>query len=306
MRQLALALAIVIAAAGLSQPAPAASADIFDRVEHGYADHDGVRIHYATLGRRGRLVVMIHGFPDFWYTWRDQMRVLSHRFRVVAIDQRGYNLSDKPTGVDQYNLLTLAGDVAAVIHSLGEEHAVIVGHDWGGAVAWTFAALAPQMTDGLIILNLPHPRALMRELRNNPAQQAASEYARQFQDPNTQLNLPPEALAFWVVDPTARERYVEAFRRSDYTAMLNYYRANYPRAPYDDPPIPDITVPVLMIHGLADPYLLPGATDGTWQWITKPYTLVTVPGAGHFVQQDASTLVTRQMSQWLATAPLLH
>jgi pimeloyl-ACP methyl ester carboxylesterase len=301
------ALALAALAALLAPaPAPAGAMDVFDRVTHGYADNDGVRIHYASLGRRGRLVVMIHGFPDFWYTWRDQMRVLAPRYRVVAIDQRGYNLSDKPSGVEQYSLAALAADVAAVIRAAGETHAVIVGHDWGGAVAWAFAALYPQMTDGLVILNLPHPRALIRELRTNAAQRAASEYARQFQEPGSLLGVPPEALAVWVTDPTARSRYVEALQRSDATAMLNYYRANYPREPYDDPPFPNLDVPVLMIHGLGDQFLLPGATDGTWQWITQPFTLVTVPGAGHFVQQDASPLVSRQMKLWLATAPLKH
>lgn len=298
--------ALVVLLAAPPPPANGAAVDIFDRVSHGYADNDGVQIHYASLGRRGRLVVMIHGFPDFWYTWRDQMRVLAPRYRVVAIDQRGYNLSDQPDGVDAYNLVALVEDVAAVIRASGETHAVIVGHDWGGAVAWTFAALHPEMTDGLVILNLPHPRALTRELRTNAAQRAASEYARQFQDPGSQLGVPPEALAGWVNDPVARRRYVEALGRSDATAMLNYYRANYPREPYDDFPFPNLDLPVLMIHGLADPFLLPGATDGTWQWITQPFTFVAVPGAGHFVQQDASALVSRQMKLWLATAPLKH
>lgn len=301
-------LVAALAALVLLAPAlpAAATSDVFDRVDHGYADNGGVRIHYATLGRRGRLIVMIHGFPDFWYTWRDQMRVLSHRFRVVAIDQRGYNLSDRPAGVEAYTLATLAGDVAAVIRASGEEHAVIVGHDWGGAVAWLFAILHPEMTDGLIILNLPHPRALYRELRDNPAQRAASQYARDFQAPGSHLAVPPAALAVWVTDPAARARYAEALGRSDPEAMLNYYRANYPREPYDDPPLPDVQVPVLMFHGLADQFLLPGGTDGTWQWITKPFTLVTVPGAGHFVQQDASALVTRRMAHWLATEQLAH
>src|SRR5512144_1416695 len=98
--RLALALAVLVAVALPSRPAAGGAVDVFDRVAHGYADHDGVQIHYATLGSRGRLVVMIHGFPDFWYTWRDQMRVLSHRYRVAAIDQRGYNLSDRPVGAE--------------------------------------------------------------------------------------------------------------------------------------------------------------------------------------------------------------
>src|SRR5258705_13918404 len=112
--------------------------DLYDRVRDGYADSGGVRIHYVTLGH-GPLIVMIHGFPDFWYTWRDQMAALQRHYQVVAIDQRGYNLSDRPAGLASYDLQVLADDVAAVIHAEGREHAVVVGHDWGGAVAWTLA-----------------------------------------------------------------------------------------------------------------------------------------------------------------------
>src|SRR5262245_61253812 len=112
-----------------------AKPDIYDRVQAGYADSHRVRLHYVvTRQRSAPLIVMIHGFPDFWYTWRDQMAALSRHYRVAAIDQRGYNLSDKPPGVEQYDILLLAGDVAAVIHALGAEQAVVVGHDWGGAV----------------------------------------------------------------------------------------------------------------------------------------------------------------------------
>lgn len=270
-------------------------------VEHGYATNNGVRIHYAALGQ-GPLVVMIHGFPDYWYTWRHQMTALAANHRVVAIDQRGYNLSDKPKGVDNYSLSVLAADVAAVIKQLGQAKAIIVGHDWGGAVAWTFALSQPEMTDKLIILNLPHFRGLARELANNPKQQQNSGYARRFQEAGAHEKLTAEKLAEWVTDPDARAKYVEAFRRSDFEAMLNYYKRNYPKAPYaeDSSPLVKVKCPVLMIHGLDDWALLPGALNGTWDWLEKDLTLVTIPGAGHFVQQDATDLVNRTMKMWLA------
>ncbi|MDQ2949017.1 MAG: alpha/beta hydrolase, partial [Acidobacteriota bacterium] len=128
------------------------SADIESSVKHGYADNNGVKIHYASLGK-GPLIVMIHGFPDYWYTWRKQMEVLSKNYQTVAIDQRGYNLSDKPKGVENYDVKLLVSDVIAVIRSLGQEKAIIVGHDWGGMVAWQLAINAPQYVDKLIILN---------------------------------------------------------------------------------------------------------------------------------------------------------
>ena len=116
---------------------------ILSQVEHSYVDNNGVKIHYVSLGA-GSLVVMIHGFPDFWYTWRHQMQGLADRFRMVAIDLRGYNRSDKPSGVDQYAMPLLVSDIVVVIRKLAVEmnippKAVIVGHDWGGAVTWSVA-----------------------------------------------------------------------------------------------------------------------------------------------------------------------
>jgi epoxide hydrolase 4 len=301
-----IALGILVAVAG--QPA---KSDIYDRVKDGYAvSEGGVKIHYASLGE-GPLVVMIHGFPDFWYTWRAQMAALADRYQVVAIDQRGYNLSDKPKGVESYDMRLLVGDVAAVIKHLGKDKATIVGHDWGGIVAWQFAINLPQMTDNLIILNLPHPNGLARELRTNPEQIKNSEYARNFQtkspsDPTVFFGRPmtAENLSGWVRDPEARKRYIEAFERSDFEAMLNYYKRNYPRGSGADapapPPLPKVKAPVLMFHGLNDTALNASGLNDTWQWLEKDLTLVTVPGSGHFVQQDAADLVTSTMKWWLA------
>lgn len=279
------------------------AADLDSRVKHGYADSNGVKIHYASLGE-GPLIVMIHGFPDFWYTWRAQMEALSDKFQCVAIDQRGYNLSDKPKGVENYDMRLLVGDVAAVIKSLGRDKAIIVGHDWGGAVAWQFALNLPQMTDRLIILNLPHPRGLSHALATDPQQQKNSAYARAFQQADAASKLTPEMLAGFlpIKDPDVKQKYIEAFRRSDIEAMLNYYKRNYPREPYtEDPnaPVVKTQMSVLMFHGLNDQALLSGALNNTWDWMGKDLTLVTIPGAGHFVQQDAADLVSRSMRAWL-------
>ena len=276
------------------------AASIDARVKDGYADSNGVKIHYASLGS-GPLIVMIHGFPDYWYTWRDQMAALSDSYQCVAIDQRGYNLSDKPKGVENYRMPLLVSDVAAVIKSLGRDKAIIVGHDWGGMVAWNFALMHPEMTDKLIILNLPHPRGLTRELAHNPEQQKNSQYARNFQQPDAASKVTAEALAARIRDPEVHAKYLEAFQRSDIEAMLNYYKANYPREPYveDTSPLVKVQAPVLMFHGLKDTALLAGALNNTWDWLDKDLTLVTVPNAGHWVQADASDLVSKTMKWWL-------
>jgi pimeloyl-ACP methyl ester carboxylesterase len=249
----------------------------------------------------GPLVIMIHGFPDFWYTWRDQMAGLADRFQVVAIDQRGYNLSDKPAGVENYDMKLLVGDVLSVMKAVGKEKAIVVGHDWGGAVAWTLATYIPQAVDRLIILNLPHLRGLGRELAHNPEQQKASAYARGFQKEGAEQALTAEGLTFWVHDPAVKAKYVEAFKKSDFTAMLNYYKRNYPREPYteDTSSVQKVQCPVLMIHGLKDTALLSPALNNNWDYVAQDLTLVTVPNAGHFVQADASEFVTKTMRMWL-------
>ena len=280
----------------------AAAGELLERVEHKHADSDGVSIHYALAGE-GPLVVAIHGFPDFWYTWRDQMEALEGDYRIAAVDLRGYNRSDQPDGVENYAMPKLVADIAAVIASEGEDSAVVVGHDWGGAIAWNVAMARPDLIEALVILNLPHPAGLGRELATNPQQQENSQYARNFQQPDAHRNLTAEALTAWVTDPAARAHYLAAFERSDFEAMLNYYKANYPRVSGDAtapaPEFPKVQCPVLMFHGLDDQALLPGGLNGTWDWLEQDLTLVTIPGAGHFVQQDASRLVSETMQDWL-------
>lgn len=275
--------------------------DVESRVQHGYAENSGVKIHYATMGS-GPLAIMIHGFPDYWYTWRHQMAALADSYQVVAIDQRGYNLSDKPKGDENYDMKLLVSDVIAVIKAFKKDKAIIIGHDWGGMVSWQLALNAPQFVDKLIILNLPHPRGLGRELATNPNQQKNSQYARNFQKEGFEKNLTAAALAGWVKDPEARKKYVEAFEKSDFTAMLAYYRRNYPREPYQAPTgeMAKLPMPVLMFHGLKDTALLSDALNNTWDWIGNDLTLMTIPEAAHFVQQDAAEKVSRMIKLWLS------
>ena len=271
------------------------------KVTHHNAHNDGVKIHYATAGDSGPLVVMIHGFPDFWYSWNEQIKALQSTHRVAAMDLRGYNRSDKPKGLENYAIPILVSDVASVIRDMGEKKAVIVGHDWGGMVAWQFAMMQPEMTDRLIVLNLPHPKGLNRELANNPHQQRNSQYARNFQQPDAHKQLDAERLIRWVKGEAKRAKYIEAMKRSDFESMLNYYKRNYPRPPYKEDisePV-RLNMPVLLIHGLDDWALLPGALNQTWEWLDSDLTLVTVPGAGHFVHHDKPDFINRTLKMWL-------
>lgn len=280
--------------------------DIYDRVEHRFASSgssSSTKIHYVTIGQ-GPLIVCIHGFPDHWYVWRDYLSSLSVQgYQVVAMDQRGYNKSDKPLGVENYAFKFLVEDVAAVIKDCKCEDATIMGHDWGGYVAWTFATRRPEMTNQLVVFNFPHPRCLRRELVHNPIQAENSAYARKFQEEGAHLTLTAEGLAgSHRGDPVVFQRYVEANKRTDFEVVLNFYKANYPRHPYteDDTPIVKVQSPVLQFHGLDDPYLMKGALNDTWTYLEQDLTLVAIPNSGHWAVNSKSDFIMPTLVAWLA------
>ncbi len=289
--------ALTISALHLCAPAHGA-----DDIERKFAKNNGVKLHYAAMGQ-GPLVVFIHGFPDYWRSWIHQMQGLQSDYRVVALDTRGYNRSDQPEAQEAYDMKLLVQDVAAVVKAEKRKKAVIVGHDWGGAIAWNFALTHPAMTEKLIIVNLPHPRGFLRELANNPEQRANAQYAREFQKPDSHQRLNPDILARIVArDEERRATYAAAFRRSSLKGMMHYYRQNYPRAPYDADlsELPKISVPVLQFHGLADKALHHHGLNNTWEWIARDYTLVTLPGVGHWAHHEAADKVTDTIKWWLA------
>lgn len=292
--------ALSAGAAHAAGPPPAA-------FRSGFVTRGGVKLHTASLGK-GPPVVFVHGFPDFWWSWRSQMAAVSRTHQAVALDQRGYNLSDKPQGDAAYAMPELVQDVAAVIDSVGGR-AALVGHDWGGAVSWQVAGRFPEKVERLAILNLPHPANMARELANSEAQRNASTYAQNFKKPGAASALTAEGLARWVREED-RGPYVEAFRRSNFDSMLAYYRVNYPGPPYAAPAggatggIPVLKMRTLVIHGLDDKALLAPGLDRTWERIDAPLTMVTIPHAGHFVQQDAAEEVNRALVNWLAAPPL--
>jgi len=302
-RRFALA-ASVVAIALAAIPAVAALPKFTDH----YVDDAGVKIHYVTAGKAsGPLVVMIHGYPDYWYTWRNLMAELAPDYRVVALDQRGYNLSDKPEGVEAYKTDHLVDDVAAVIKAEGRKSAIVIGHDWGASVAWNVALTKPDLVDRLIILSVPHPANLARELKNNPNQQKNSQYARDFQKPGSENSLTAEGLAAWVSDKDAKPKYLEAFKRTNFTSMMNFYRANYPSGTGVDvtiPEFPPIKAPVLVIHGLKDKALNAAGHSGTWDHVHADTTVLMLPNAGHWIERDAGPLANRTIKDWLAARPV--
>ena len=279
---------------------------------HHEAVVNGVRLHFVEQGE-GPLVVLLHGFPEFWYSWRHQIPALAEAgFRVIAPDQRGYNTSEKPPGVRSYRIEHLVDDVAALIEHAGESRAVVVGHDWGGAVAWATATLRPEVVEKLVVLNAPHPRALQRELRRL-RQLARSWYVFFFQLPW----LPEAAIRFGgyrVLDRGLRREtkrpaafsdtdiaaYKEALAQPGaLTAAINYYRAAVRRNPFESARmLRQIDVPTLLIWGEQDPYLGLELTGGLEQWVPN-IRVERIPESSHWVQVDAAERVNELLIGFL-------
>lgn len=280
---------------------------------HRYAVVKGLRLHYVEAGA-GPLVVLLHGFPEFWYSWRQQIPALAAAgFRVIALDLRGYNESDKPAGVHHYRLELLVRDVVGIVRHAGVERAHIVGHDWGGAIAWQVAIEHPEVVDRLAILNAPHPAALERELRG-PRQWLRSWYILFFQLPWL-----PEWL--WqrgdqaLIERVFRQEPVrpDAFTAEDIahykrafaqpgalTAAINYYRAALRQRRRMTRRLRPIPAPTLLIWGERDRYLGARLAEGLEPWVPN-LCVVRLPEASHWVQNDAPERVNDLLVQWTSS-----
>ena len=286
---------------------------------HHHATVNGVRLHYVEAGA-GPLVVLLHGFPEFWYSWRRQIPALAAAgFRVIAPDMRGYNTSDKPRGVRSYRLQRLTSDVVELTRHAGEERAVVVGHDWGGAVAWDLAMRHPEMVEKLVVLNAPHPATWLREMRK-PRQLLKASYQFFFQLPrlpeavirarnyaairNVFRNDPIHKDAFSEEDI---QRYVEALDQPGaLTATLNYYRAAYQEACRRGRTssvlnVKRIETPTLLIWGEQDAALTLGLTEGLEEWVPN-IRVERIPDASHWVQNDAPGRVNELMLAFLSSS----
>ena len=272
---------------------------------HGEATVSGVRLHYVEAGQ-GPLVLLLHGFPEFWYSWRNQLPALAAAgFRALAPDMRGYNTSDKPPGVGSYSLSALAADVAGLAGHMGVERATIVGHDWGGIVAWNVATRYPDLVDKLILLNSPPPGAFLRGLRRFE-QLRRSWYMLFFQIPwlpertwrSGGYSLLRRVLTRDPVHPNAFteediDRYVEALSQPGaLTAAINYYRARLRGGP------PAINVPALLIWGEQDRYLGLRLTEGLERW-APDIRVERIPDASHWVQNDTPQRVNELILEFL-------
>jgi len=283
-------------------------------VDHEYVDVNGVHLHYARSGR-GPLIVFLHGFPEFWYEWKNQLIEFGRDHTAVAPDMRGYNLSSKPTELAAYAVPTLVEDVRALsaelLKTTGGSRFTLVAHDWGGAIAWVFAAMHPDMLDRLVIINAPHPTVFVRELRDNPEQQQASQYMLMFRAPAAEATLSANNYAALVqalgLSGDEKDAYIAAWSQPGaLTGGLNYYRAAQvgPPKPGDAPaalatqPV-IVRVPTLVIWGEKDTALLTGNLNGLDQYVPA-LTIRRIPDATHWVVREKSTEVNQMIREFLA------
>ncbi len=282
-----------------------------DRWQHNFIKTNGINLHYVSAGS-GQLMLMLHGFPEFWYSWRHQLEEFATDYHTVAVDLRGYNDSDKPEGLAAYQMSEFIEDVRGIITGLGYEDCILVAHDWGGAIAWNFAYAYPEMVEKLIVLNIPHPAKFAQGLQT-PEQLLKSWYILAFQIPLLpelllQLNdyqAIKEAFSGMAINKTAfSEADLNAYRDAAakpgaLTAMINYYRGIFSQLFEGEPRTWSILdMPTLTIWGEADTALGKELTYGTEAYV-RDWQVKYIPNCSHWVQQEQPELVNRYMREFL-------
>lgn len=289
-------------------------------IKHEYADVNGVRLHYATAGK-GKLIMFVHGFPEFWYEWKNQLAEFGRDYQAVAPDMRGYNLSSKPAEVDQYQVKYMVEDIRALAEKLGHKKFILVAHDWGGAIAWAFAIAHPEYLEKLVIINAPHPGVFQREIRDNPAQQKASSYMLMFRSPQAEQILSAnnyatlvqvvlgEGLKNGVFTEEDKKAYIEAWSQPGaLTGGLNYYRAARLGPPAEGDKQSgslapgfssfEVKVPTLVIWGEKDVALLTGNLDGLDKYVSN-LTVKRIPDGTHWVIHEKPALVDGYIREFI-------
>lgn len=288
-------------------------------IRHRQLDTRGLTFHVAEAGPvDAPIVLLLHGFPEHWYSWRHQLAGLADRFRVVAPDLRGYGGTDRQ---GPYDLQTLCADVADLVHALGRERGqpdvkvTLVGHDWGGVIAWATAVLHPDVVERLAICNAPHPLAFLDTLWRHPGQIARSWYIAMFQIPGLMERMvrrdPQRTLAKMLKGAAGRrgvfgrediQRYAEALMApGTLEAALGYYRALPASIRKSRELRGKIAVPVLVLWGRKDPALGPELVAAAQAYVALPLAVEWFEDAGHWLQQEEPDAVTRALATFAAS-----
>ncbi len=294
-------------------------------IQRGFIKANGLSFHYASMGSTDKpLMLFLHGFPEFWYEWKDFLPAFADDYHCVAPDQRGYNLTDKPAEINAYRAKHLIEDVVQLAQAFSPGRKFnLVAHDWGAAVAWGFALKHADKLEQLIILNGVHPAAMQRELAHNPAQAKASEYMTKMQEGGiAEAYSVNNFSGFWnsiglsgvheagKFSDEDKQKYLQAYAQPGAAhAMINWYRAMKIKAPAKDPTNTHerqtfdpsslvVEVPTLVLWGLQDTALLPGCIKGLDEFVTN-LTLETRNDCGHWIAHEQPEWCIQKIKNWL-------
>lgn len=280
--------------------------ELFSETEEQFIETNGIKLHTIIIGS-GEPLILLHGFPDFWYGWKNVILGLKDKFKLIIPDMRGYNLSDKPKGINNYNLKSLVEDIRGISETLNLGKFNLAGHDWGGVVAWAFAEKYPTQLNKLIILNAPHPKIFQEKLRTDKAQQKASSYIFKFLEPEGERFLFEDdfkMLKLAVFESMKnkkdftdfdKQKYLEAWSQPDAIINgVNYYRANLDF----DEWIGVINVPTLVIWGMKDTALLPQLLEGLSEYVTD-LKIIKSEHASHWIMHDDPELVNVNIEKFI-------
>jgi len=279
---------------------------LFKEIEEVYIDTNGIKLHTIVIGT-GEPLILLHGFPEFWYCWKSVIPGLKEKFQLIIPDMRGYNLSDKPNDLEKYKMEYLIKDIKGIIEELNLKKVFLAGHDWGGAVAWAFAEKYPELLKKLIILNAPHLKIFQKTLRTDKKQQEASSYIFEFLKPNAEKKLYEDdyrrlkrAVFEDMINKSNftefdKEKYIEAWSQPG--ALLggvNYYRANTSFDEWTG----IIEVPTLVIWGMKDVALLPQQLEGLSDYV-KNLKIIRSENSSHWITNDDFDLIVSSIKEFV-------
>ena len=278
--------------------------DWLKEIEEKYISVNGLKLHTVIIGS-GEPLILLHGFPDFWYGWKSIIPKLKDDFKLIIPDLRGFNLSDKPKGIQNYRIELLVDDIHALSEKLNLSSFFLAGHDWGAAISWAFAEKYPKKVKKLAILNGPHPKIFQEKLRNDTAQKKASFYIFEFLKPDGEKFAYENDYKWlkWAVfsgkdtkkDFTEEDekKYLEAWNQPGAVlGGVNYYRANLEFSDFTG----KIDVPTLVIHGMKDVAVLPGVLEGLGEYV-KDLKIVKAENSTHWVMHDEPHLIASEFKQ---------
>lgn len=267
-----------------------------DEIEEKYIKTNGIKLHTVIIGH-GEPLILLHGFPDFWFGWKKLIPLIKDRYQLIIPDMRGYNLSDKPEGVENYRVELLIEDIIGLIDHFGFKSVYLAGHDWGGVLSWFIAEKYPNKIKKLAIINAPHLKIFQSKLKNDEAQKKASSYISRFLQPDSEKII--LANNFQVLRGGLKEdedKYMAAWSQpGSITCGINYYRANMEYEDWTG----IIKMPTLVIHGMKDGAILPVVLDGLDKYV-KNLKVVHAADSGHSAQKEDPEMVASEFREFFA------